>query len=187
MLKTAGFILAGGRSTRMGSDKAALEIGGLTLLEQVARHAAAAAGPVTIIGPADRYGGAGWPVIADRRSGRGPLAGIETALELRAAEWNLIVAVDMPGLRAEFLARILGAAIESQADCLLPVSPSGYPEPLCAVYHSRCLAAVSAALDRDQNKITAALEGLQVLHFPIHNQESVTNVNTPEDWARYRG
>lgn len=171
----------------MGSDKASLEIGGGTLLERVCRQVAEAAGSATIVGPPERYGGAGWPVLPDRRAGCGPLAGIETALAAGLAEWNLIVAVDMPAVSAAFLSEIVARTSYAAADCVIPVSSPGRLEPLCAVYHRRCLPAVSTALDGGRYKVTAALEGLQVLHFPIHNQESVTNVNTPEEWARYRG
>src|SRR6058998_1400393 len=94
----AGFVLVGGRSSRMGRDKACLPLQGRTLLEHVAAAVAAAAGSVTLVGSPERYQNLGFRVIADSLPGCGPLGGIHTALGASPADWNLIVACDMPGI-----------------------------------------------------------------------------------------
>lgn len=181
-----GFLLAGGASSRMGQDKACLTIGGRPLLHHVARELEAATGSTTIVAPPGRYTDCPWPQIADLRPGCGPLAGIEAALAATRAEWNLIVAVDMPGLNADLLGRIARTALASpNADCVIPLS-AGFPEPLCAAYRKRCLEPVQAALDSGTRKVTDAFKGLQVVHFLIDNQKCVANVNTPEDWRQFR-
>lgn len=181
-----GFLLAGGASSRMGTDKGYLTIGGESLLHHVGRELEAATGNITIVAPPGRYQDCPWPQIADLRPGLGPLAGIEAALAVTQSEWNLIVAVDMPGLQASFLRRIVDTALGSPgADCVIPLS-GGFPEPLCAAYRKRCLAPVQAALDSGVRKVTDAFKGLQVVHFLIDNQRSVANVNTPEDWLEFR-
>lgn len=181
-----GFLLAGGASSRMGQDKAYLTIGGEPLLHHVGRELEAATGNITIVAPPGRYRDCPWPRIADLRQGCGPLAGIEAALAATQAEWNLIVAVDMPGLGAGLLRRILDTAIASpDADCVIPLS-AGFAEPLCAAYRKRCLAPVQAALDSGVRKVTDAFKGLQVVHFLMDNQRCVANVNTPEDWRQFR-
>jgi molybdopterin-guanine dinucleotide biosynthesis protein A len=184
-LTLRGFLLAGGESSRMGRDKASLEIGGETLLQYIGGEMAAATGNVTIVAPPGRYPDCPWPRIADLRQGCGPLAGIEAALSASTAEWNLIAAVDMPGLNREFLRKIACAAISSDSDCVLPVR-GPFVEPLCAAYRTRAVGAVSAALDAGIRKLTDALTGLQVVHFIINNEKLVANVNTPEDWRRFR-
>jgi molybdopterin-guanine dinucleotide biosynthesis protein A len=184
---TAGFVLAGGKSSRLGHDKALLPFRGVPLLAHVAGEVLAAAGRVTVIADPERYSHLDLPIVPDSRPGHGPLAGIETALALRQAEWNLIVACDMPNLNQSLLSALLDAARASpDADCLLARSPSGL-EPLCAVYRNRALATVTAALDAGIRKITDGLRGLQVAHFQIDNQGVTANVNTPEDWSRHRG
>src|SRR5205807_1875209 len=115
----AGFVLVGGNSSRMGQDKACLPFQGKTLLEHVAAAVAEAAGSVTLVGAPERYQSLGFPIIADSRPGAGPLAGIHTALSISHADWNMIVACDMPGISAPFLKSLLAAAAASGADCLI--------------------------------------------------------------------
>jgi molybdopterin-guanine dinucleotide biosynthesis protein A len=180
-----GFVLVGGSSSRMGRDKARLPFQGKTLVEHVASAVAEAAGSVTLVGAPERYGNLGFPLLADRRAGAGPLAGIYTALGSSSAAWNLIVGCDMPGISAPFLRSLLDVAQSLDADCLLPVGPSGLPEPLCAVYHSRCLDVIGAALDRNVRKITDGLAGLRIANWSVAESGWFRNVNTPEEWTRY--
>jgi molybdopterin-guanine dinucleotide biosynthesis protein A len=181
----AGFVLVGGNSSRMGRDKARLPFQGKTLVDHVASAVAEAAGSVTLVGAPERYETLGFRMLADQRTGAGPLAGIYTALAASPAAWNLIVACDMPGISAPFLRSLMAAAQSSDADCLLPAGPSGLPEPLCAAYHSRCLEAIGAALDRNVRKITDGLAGLRIANWRVDESNWLRNVNTPEEWTQY--
>jgi molybdopterin-guanine dinucleotide biosynthesis protein A len=185
---TAGYVLAGGRSSRLGEDKARLSYRGVPLLSHVADEVRAAAGSVTVIADPARYADLNLPVVPDLRPGVGPLGGIETAVAQGKAEWNLIVACDMPNLTREWLSGLIAAALAQSAgaDCVLGLSQGGL-EPLCAVYRARTLDAIRAALDAGVRKVTDALAGLQVAHYRIDNQSVTANVNTPEDWLRHRG
>lgn len=182
MLRRAGFVLVGGRSSRMGRDKALLPAGSKTLAEQTADYVKHAAGNVTLIGPPDRYGFLGLPVIPDVAEGLGPLAGLCTALRISAAEWNLIVACDMPGLNAEFLRKLLESAEIAGKDCLVPSSARGM-EPLCAVYHARILPAVESALNRKLLKMQDFVRQLDHAIWPVEDAALVRNVNTREELA----
>src|SRR5580700_9663740 len=104
----------------MGSDKALLPFGGGSLAGHVAATVEAAAGSVMLIGDPQKYGHLGYAVLPDRRPGAGPLGGIESALSYTAADWNLVVACDMPGISAEFLRSLLDAAERLGADALIP-------------------------------------------------------------------
>jgi len=182
----AGFVLVGGNSSRMGRDKARLPFHGKTVVEHVASTVAEAAGSVTLVGAPERYGTLGFPMLADGRSGVGPLAGIHTALAASPADWNLIVACDMPGISAPFLRSLMAVAQSSgDTDCLLPAGPSGLPEPLCAVYHSRCLDVIGAALERNVRKITDGLHGLRIANWSVAESGWFRNVNTPEEWTQF--
>lgn len=182
--RRAGFVLVGGTSSRMGRDKAQLPWGGSTLVEHVAGLVEAATGSVSLVGPQGRYERFGHPVIPDRSPDRGPLGGIEAALKHSDADWNLVVACDMPALTAGFLRSLLRQAEDAQCQCLLPVSPLGI-EPLCAVYHRDCRDVISEALELGVRKVTDGLAGLRTEYWMLPDADRFVNVNTPEDWTHY--
>jgi molybdenum cofactor guanylyltransferase len=179
-------VLAGGKSSRMGRDKALLPFRGGVLAGHVAAAVAAAAGSVTLIGDPQKYGHLGYPVLPDRRPGMGPLGGIESALSHTAADWNLVLACDMPAVSAEILRGLLEAAESCGADALVPAGPSGRAEPLTAVYHRRCGPSFRRALDAGVRKVMDALDALQVRTWTVADSACLENLNTPEEWACYR-
>ncbi len=182
----AGYVLTGGKSSRMRRDKALLPMDGSTLVERVANTVRQAAGSVTLVGAADRYAGLGLPLIEDEFPGCGPLSGIHAALGHSLEEWNLIVACDMPKLEPEFLSWLLDSAENEEADVLLPAGPSGLPEPLCGVYRRRCLDSAGAALKEGRWKIMDAFSSLRIRIVAALDSGLFENVNTPEDWAKLR-
>jgi molybdopterin-guanine dinucleotide biosynthesis protein A len=181
--RRAGYVLVGGRSARMGRDKALLPWEGGTLAGYVAARVEAAAGSVMLVGSPERYGTMGYPVIADLRPECGPLGGIEAALSASEARWNLIVACDMPGLTTGFLASLFRHAEACGGDCLVAVSPAGFVEPLCAVWSCECLPAVTAALDRGKCKTSRVFNRLRTAYWRASQAAWFENLNTPDDWA----
>src|ERR1700694_5081359 len=110
----AGYVLVGGRSSRMGRDKARLPYRGGGVAEWVARAVETAAQTATFVGNLQlSIGEAERSSIPDLYPGEGPLGGILTALHHTSADWNLIVACDMPELPATFLQKLLIAAADS--------------------------------------------------------------------------
>ena len=180
-------MLVGGNSSRMGRDKALLPFRGGALAGHVAATVASAAGSAALVGDPQKYGHLGYPVLPDRSPGTGPLGGIETALSYTAADWNLVLACDMPALSADFLRGLLDAAERLSADALVPAGPSGRLEPLSAVYHRRCQATLRRALEAGVRKATAALAGLEVARWTVDDAACFENLNTPEEWACYDG
>jgi len=178
----AGFVLAGGRSSRMGWDKALLPYHDTVLVDWIARQVESAAGSVTLIGPPERYLFLGRPVLADLRPGLGPLAGIETALSSTAAEFNLIVACDLPNLTAEMLAGLLEAARNQDADCVLPDAPGVSHPPLCGVWRRRCRDPVREALNHGIRKLARLLDELDVCRWGLTDSAWAVNLNTPEEY-----
>lgn len=172
----------GGRSRRMGRDKALLPYRGGVLAEYVAGEVARAAGSAALVGDRALYGGLGYPVIRDLAPGAGPLGGICSALRSSTARWNLMVACDMPNVTAAFLAELLEAAEGGGADCLLPAGSSGRPEPLCAVYQARCLPVLAEAFAGGVRSITRALAGAGVRILPVGDDTLLANCNTPGQW-----
>ena len=182
----AGFVLAGGQSSRMGQDKALLPWKGSTLIESVAREVLDAAGNVTLIGSPDRYGSLGFPVVCDRIEGCGPLGGLHAALSSTDAEWNVLVACDMPAVTHELLEELLAAAEASGCDALVPETPGGL-EPLCAVYHVRLLSAVESAIHSKLLKMQDFVSTIQARRWPVSDATPFRNLNTPEQLTQEQG
>ena len=184
-MRHAGFVLTGGRSRRMGRDKALLPYLSGSLVEHVARQVREAANVVSLIGDPDLYGHLGYRIYADQTPGKGPLGGIHTALSLRQADWNLILACDLPNTRAPELRQILKAADRAgtSAECVVPWSNSSGLQPLCAAYHVRCLPKFQDALAHGRLKLRELLEELTCVALPDLDPDLFLNVNTPSDWA----
>src|SRR5271170_8361327 len=106
-----GFILAGGESSRMGRDKALLELNGVVLIVRAADLVESVTGACAVVGDSVRLEGLSLRVIADDFPGAGPLGGIATALRTSNAGWNLIVACDLPYLTAAWLKHLTIRAI----------------------------------------------------------------------------
>ena len=179
---TAGFVLTGGRSSRMGRDKALLEIGGTTLVARIAGRVFLAAGNATLIGEPAKYAALGFPALPDLVENAGPIGGVFTALVATQAEWNLIVACDMPAVTGEFLRSLLDAAIAGGHACLVPETSAGL-HPLCAVYHRRTLPAVRDAIDHKCFKMQEFLKKIQATAWPVSDVAALANANTPAEWA----
>ncbi|HZL56975.1 MAG TPA: molybdenum cofactor guanylyltransferase [Bryobacteraceae bacterium] len=182
----AGWILAGGRSSRMGTDKALIEIEGRPLALRIADELAKSCGSVSLVGDPALYGTLGLPVVRDTFPGQGPLAGIEAALGASALEWNLIVACDMPALDSATIESLFAGF----ADCSVPEYADGRLEPLCAVYRRRCHAAIRTAIESGIRRITDALlylrdEGFAIRYVRVANRAPFANLNTPDEMRRY--
>ena len=181
----AGFVLVGGKSTRMGRDKALLPWRDRTLVDHIADAVQAAAGSVTLIGDPAKYAHLGYAVAADMVADCGPLGGILTALAASQSDWNLVLACDLPEVDAAFLRTLLARAADIGADALLPAGPSGLPEPLCAVYHRRCLDAIRAAVANGVRKVSDGLASLKIEIWRLPDSAVFHNLNTSEDWHTY--
>lgn len=166
----------------MGRDKALLPYRGRTLVEHVAMVVKQVSGSVTLVGAADRYLELGYRVIEDRNRGCGPLSGIEAALQQTDAEWNAIVACDMPNVDAEFLLRLFELAEGDGGDIWLAENTEGRVEPLYAVYNRRCLAEAQAAIASGQYKVTEAFRKCRMKSVLVPDARILMNMNTPEEW-----
>ena len=131
-----GAILTGGRSSRMGRDKADVSIAGRTMLDRVDSALSPLTGGVVLLGP-DREGWECWP---DSVHAQGPLAGIATALARTSSHWVVVVAVDHPFVSPEFLRHL----IDVQSDVpVVPVDETGVRQVTCAIYPTAIAAAAS--------------------------------------------
>lgn len=181
MTERAGWVLAGGRSSRMGRDKALIEYRGRPLAVIAAEAIAAVCATVSLVGDPERYAHLGWPVLPDNFPGQGPLSGIEAALAATNAEWNLVVACDMPALDSAVLEGLFALG----AECAVPQSAGGQAEPLCAVYRKSCHADILEAMSRGVRKVTDAIPRAKIRYLQVADTRPFANLNTPEELRKY--
>lgn len=202
----SGVILAGGRSLRMGRDKAWLEAGGQPLLlrqiglltEAGLRNLAIAAGPedrdpLPCTPP-------GIPLLRDLRPGLGPLAGVECGLRWARGlhpdpdeGWTLFLAVDLPGMSAGWLRRLI-SGMGPGTGCV--PCQAGRMEPLAAIYPNRAWNVARAHLERPPANPKASARGfcrrgletgwMTLWETPPEDHTTLTNWNTPSDWTEGR-
>jgi molybdopterin-guanine dinucleotide biosynthesis protein A len=184
----AGIVLAGGRSSRMGTPKAWLDWHGATLLRRTCGLVArGAAGPVVVV----RAPGQELPplpdgvrVVEDAREGKGPLQGLLAGLEAVDGETAFVASTDMPFLHPRFVAAVC-AAIDG-VDAAVPVL-DGHRQPLAAAYRTALAPLLQQLVAEEQLGSRFLFERcaprwLEALPHP----ESVRNLNDPADYERAR-
>lgn len=167
-LPLAAAITAGGQSRRFGQDKALYQIGGRSMLEIVGASLGHCS-PRVLIAPAGRYTFSGWTQVADRRTGEGPLAGLESALSwllghLPTGGWLAFTAVDLPNLTPAYWT-LLAQHREADSQAVVGLDLQDREQPLAALYHTRALPQVTALLDRDERRMKALLERLSLIRL----------------------
>ena len=133
MLDVEGFILVGGASSRMGSDKAQLMFGTQTGVQRIAAELAALTNRVRVVGSRGDPGDSGFENVPDVLEHWGALGGIHSALAACQTAWAFVVACDLPLVTSELLFR-LWQMNSDKLDAIVPIQPDGRPQPLCAIY-----------------------------------------------------
>ena len=159
--EVSGFVLAGGASLRMGTDKASLLLGEKRLVDLQIHLMRAVCRSVAIIGPLARFGGAGVQVYEDTIPCQGPLGGIYTGLRRARTEFSLFLGCDMPLMEARFLRYLCRQARATPALATVPPPSAGGRFPICMVLRRRALAKVFSSLESGQNQVARFL-----LHTP---------------------
>jgi len=182
-----GFVLAGGKSSRMGQDKAFLLLRDRSLLAHALERVDAVTGRVRIVGSPEKFAAFG-TVVEDRYTEQGPLAGIHAALEQTSTDLNLIVAVDLPFLKSSLLNYLLSQSRDTMAAVIVPRTARGL-QPLCAVYRRSFAEVAERSLRAGKNKIdplfaevkTKIIEQGELARNGF-SEETFRNVNTAQDW-----
>jgi len=185
-----GAILAGGRSRRLGQDKAALKLGGKPLAGWVAQALAPLVSELWLITnrPLEHLS-LGLPLLTDLEPHQGPAGGLVTALFYARTPWVLAAAVDNPFLAPPLLEALVRRAGEGNPAAVVCRSPSGL-EPFPGLYSVRLLSRLEAFLKMDRRP-TRFLEVCRPLVLPWEEVNLLDpqgrtffNLNTPEDLAR---
>lgn len=176
-LTVAGYVMAGGGSTRFGFDKARAELNGQTMLARMCGLVKEATGSASVVTVSRRYAELGVRLVEDQWPGEGPLGGIITALMDARAQghqhaWCLIVGCDMPFLTGEWLKYLRDRALASSAVVVAPQSAQGL-EPLCACWHASATGKLQHAFEDGFRKVTEAMKRVSM------------EVVDERDWARF--
>ena len=186
---TAGIVLAGGRSSRMGTPKAWLDWHGSTLLRRTCRVVARGAdGPVVVVRAPDQELPElpdGVRVVEDAREGQGPLQGLLAGLEAVDGELAFVASTDMPFLHPRFVAAVCAAARD--ADAAVP-HLGGFRQPLAAAYRTTLAPLVAELVEQGRMKPAFLFDRcdtrwLDDLPYP----ESVRNLNERDDYEAALG
>jgi molybdenum cofactor guanylyltransferase len=192
-LPVSGLVLAGGRSRRMGREKAALIVGGKPLLTTAVDLVASVAGEVLLscrreARPDERlYRGRPVRLVFDQRA-EGPLAGLEAGLSVAACPAVLVVPVDMPRLTVSLLARLIDAAAARPEAQAVVYVVAGRPAPLPALYRRTALPVLTAQLDLGDLRVRNLLARLDLTCLEADPGDLAagvfSNVNLPADLPR---
>ncbi len=183
-----GFIIAGGRSRRMGRDKAFIELDGVTFLERARAALAGVCETVSLVLNGEQEFDTQLPVVRDAFAGRGALGGLHTALANCSAKIAIILAVDLPLVTPESVENLLAAAEATPKFlAVVPRDGDGRPQPLFAAYRARfCAGPLEELMNRDPR--ASVRDFLDAINPKYVDQSKLSddpdlllNVNTADD------
>jgi len=186
-----GLVLAGGRSVRMGRDKAGILIEGTTLLERTVALLDGCVTSVRVSVRADQVDDQlrrQFPLLPDAGTGLGPVNGLRAAhLEDPAAAW-LVLACDMPGLDRRVIEALVAARDPARAATSWRSPVTGLPEPLCAIWEPATLARLASLVAAAGRPVSprAVLAESDTLLLDAPWPVALLNLNTPAELDRYR-
>jgi molybdenum cofactor guanylyltransferase len=180
-------ILVGGKSSRMGQNKALLDIGGKPLLQvMIERLKPLEAEIFLVANAAEHYQQFNLPIIPDKIPNKAALGGIYTALQHSKHESCFVLACDMPLIQPKLLIRML-ESVDANALALVPRFKNNV-QPLHSLYKESCIKGLESALEQNHLKIRQFLESICVQYFDDYQAidplgVSFSNLNSPEDYA----
>jgi molybdopterin-guanine dinucleotide biosynthesis protein A len=182
-MNITAIILTGGKSSRMGTDKALLVFEGETLLQRAVGFCRSFCDEVLISSDFREHEVDGGCRIPDQRKDCGPMGGIYSCMQESSNQWNFVWSVDAPFVKKEFIGFLMSVADEVEA--VVPVH-GGKKEPLIALYHRNTLPAFQAQLDSCHFKMHSLLERIQTRFVDATDWEEkfpgiFENLNYPED------
>ena len=187
-MKTGCIILAGGKSSRMGEDKALLNYNGQKFIEKIADELSffeekiIARGNNSILGELEK---ASWKIVADEYPEHGPIGGLHAALKNCKSDVMFVVTCDMPLITGEMAKKICGEMCGS-FDVVIAVSNDGKYHPLCGVYRKELYQLMEEYILQDNNRVMAVLKNCRVKYVNLNEEESkqLANVNTRDEYKK---
>jgi molybdopterin-guanine dinucleotide biosynthesis protein A/nucleoside-triphosphatase THEP1 len=186
-MQATAIIMAGGGSSRMGTDKSMLPIKGQSMIEAICEQLRGSFDQILIsANEVDKFAFLGFEVVPDQVPEQGPLMGIASALEASANELNFVVACDIPKINLACVNRMLTEAVESKADIVVPTTGEEKYEPLFAIYRKTVLEAINKVLSSGKRKITDVFTLCTVKHIELDDTDWLINLNTMADYEEFQ-
>jgi len=191
MFDVEGFILVGGASTRMGSDKAQLKFGAQTGVDRIASALDSIASVIRLVGSREQAHHLQFQNVPDVYERWGAFGGIHAALRACQSPWAAIVACDLPLVTGELFERLWRFA-KAPCDAVVPVQPDGTQQPLCALYRREtCLPESERLIAGNEHTPRVLLAAVKTRWVEpseladLNNAEDFfINVNTPGEYER---
>ncbi|MBI4946411.1 MAG: molybdenum cofactor guanylyltransferase [Bacteroidetes bacterium] len=182
-----GVILAGGKNSRMGSEKGLLEVEGKRIIEHIIDELKQVVDEIIVISNNTSYNYLNYKVYSDTIKDCGPMGGIHAALAHSTTEKNLIISCDMPFISKKVLTKI----ISSSAGCEVAIPEhDDWLEPLCAVYSKSCAATFEKLIAKKKFKLTDSFKYFIVKKINFTQKElsgdEFLNVNTPKEYQNIK-
>lgn len=183
-LQIGAYILAGGKSSRMGTNKGLCNIGNSAMINYAICTLEKIAIPITIISSDLAYLKFKKTIISDNIAPVGPLGGLLTMIQHSKFNWNIIVSCDMPFINAELLQHLI-SEVDDVYSAIVP-QHNNQLEPLCALYNSNCLNMIESLILNKKLSMHNLLEHISFKTIPVENETYYTpqlfnNINSPED------
>jgi len=183
-ISISGFILAGGKSSRMGTDKALLVFQEKPLLEHMIKLIKPFCTNIAISGQNPDYSIFGVEMVPDLYSGCGPIAGIYSSLKHSDCDLNLLVGVDVPFVNEELFLSLISNI--GEYDCIIPEHTSGV-EPLIGIYNRRALSVIEEMIKAGDFKLSKLLSKLNTRYLDCNElikkyPRLFMNINRLEDY-----
>lgn len=183
MLRTnediAVYILCGGKSSRMNTEKGLVEFQGKTFLQWILDAVTPLTSDITLVTKNAAYVSYGLPIIPDVVEDQGPVGGIYTALADSSSRYNLILSCDIPKITTEVLTSLIQFAMGTNKDvCIL--SDGKYDYPLIGCYQKSLFSVFQNAIKQNHLKLCPLVNGLrnQKLVITSKDQAAIRNINT---------
>jgi len=186
-MEVTGIILAGGKSSRMGTDKGLQELCGKPLINYAIQSLSGLCSTILISTSSDAYQSFGYKTVADEIPGIGPMGGIYSALKQSKTDINLVLSCDLPFVSKELLSFILKNSEGYQV--AVPWQGNQHYEPLCGFYHLSILEQISLYIQNNNYKLPDIFEEISINRLVInkesdfYTEELFLNVNSKHDLA----
>ena len=176
-----GIVLAGGKSSRMGSDKGLLKIDKKTFVENVIAAMEPLVNEIIIVSNNPEYNQFGFHRVEDGIKDSGPLAGLYSGLKYSDSEFNLVLSCDIPMIKTEILKKLIEADYKKYE--VTQIKSHNKTMPLIAIYHKHCMHKCLELLQQGERRLRVAVNQLKTKTILIDSEFDpfVKNVNTKED------